>query len=189
MTVVLGLTRPPRSPQHVLEPRWLVPQEVALRAASTDSKSSVTTIINFHHLKLHLAISIPPESIFPSSGIPSLSIDTEAPPPTTHPGDRQTAAMPGLTSAAGLIGLLDEPDQQLRCYALKQLDNYVHQFWPEIADEVSKMYVVAARFRCLVMVPLHHCRRHWLPLSDQQTPSPSTLMKSPPLLERGDLAN
>ena len=47
--------------------------------------------------------------------------------------------MSGLTSAAGLIGLLDEPDQQLRCYALQQLDSYVHEFWPEIADQVSKM--------------------------------------------------
>jgi 26S proteasome regulatory subunit N2 len=47
--------------------------------------------------------------------------------------------MPGLTSAAGLIGLLDEPDTDLRNYALQQLDVYVHQFWPEIADEVSKM--------------------------------------------------
>ena len=55
--------------------------------------------------------------------------------------------MPGLTSAAGLIGLLDEPDQHLRCFALQQLDNYVHQFWAEIADEVSKMCVV-----CLLRV-------------------------------------
>lgn len=47
--------------------------------------------------------------------------------------------MPGLTSAAGLIGLLDEPDQQLRCYALQKLDELVNQFWPEIADSVSKM--------------------------------------------------
>jgi hypothetical protein len=49
--------------------------------------------------------------------------------------------MPGLSSAAGLIGLLDEPDQQLRCYALQKLDELVNQFWPEIADSVSKMFV------------------------------------------------
>jgi len=49
--------------------------------------------------------------------------------------------MPGLTSAAGLIGLLDEPDEHLRSFALLQLDKHVHQFWPEIADEVSKMCV------------------------------------------------
>lgn len=59
--------------------------------------------------------------------------------------------MPGLTSAAGLIGLLDEPDQQLRCYALQKLDELVNQFWPEIADSVSKMCVEAssARWMCL----------------------------------------
>ncbi|CCX33138.1 armadillo-type protein [Pyronema domesticum] len=50
--------------------------------------------------------------------------------------------MPGLTSAAGLIGLLDEPDTDLRNYALQQLDVYVHQFWPEIADEVSKIEAI-----------------------------------------------
>lgn len=49
--------------------------------------------------------------------------------------------MPGLTSAAGLIGLLDESDKQLRCYALEKLDELVNQFWPEIADSVSKMCV------------------------------------------------
>ncbi|KAF8251062.1 26S proteasome regulatory complex, non-ATPase subcomplex, Rpn2/Psmd1 subunit [Wilcoxina mikolae CBS 423.85] len=50
--------------------------------------------------------------------------------------------MPGLTSAAGLIGLLDEPDSHLRSFALQQLDDYVHQFWPEIADEVSKIEIL-----------------------------------------------
>lgn len=50
--------------------------------------------------------------------------------------------MPGLTSAAGLIGLLDEPDETLRSYALKQLDTYVHQFWAEIAENVSKIEVL-----------------------------------------------
>lgn len=49
--------------------------------------------------------------------------------------------MPGLSSAASLIGLLDEPDQQLRTYALQKLDQLVNQFWPEIADSVSKMFV------------------------------------------------
>ncbi|KAI5851178.1 armadillo-type protein [Morchella snyderi] len=50
--------------------------------------------------------------------------------------------MPGLSSAAGLIGLLDEPDQQLRCYALQKLDELVNQFWPEIAESVSKIEVL-----------------------------------------------
>ncbi|KAI5793103.1 armadillo-type protein [Geopyxis carbonaria] len=50
--------------------------------------------------------------------------------------------MPGLTSAAGLIGLLDEPDQQLQFYALKKLDTLVDQFWAEISDSVSKIEVL-----------------------------------------------
>ncbi|KAL7274550.1 proteasome regulatory particle base subunit [Rhizina undulata] len=50
--------------------------------------------------------------------------------------------MPGLHSAAGLIGLLDEPDKQLKCYALQNLDQLVDQFWPEIADNVSKIEVL-----------------------------------------------
>lgn len=37
------------------------------------------------------------------------------------------------------MGLLDERGDDLRSYALQQLNVYVHQFWPEIADEVSKM--------------------------------------------------
>lgn len=49
--------------------------------------------------------------------------------------------MPGLTSASGVIGLLDEPDQGLQAYALQQLDHLVDQFWAEIADKASKMYV------------------------------------------------
>ncbi|KAF8471780.1 armadillo-type protein [Kalaharituber pfeilii] len=47
--------------------------------------------------------------------------------------------MVGLVSAAGLIGLLDEPDNQLKCYALRQLDATVHQFWAELADHVAKI--------------------------------------------------
>lgn len=50
--------------------------------------------------------------------------------------------MPGLTSAAGLIGLLDEPDQQLRSYALQKLDDTVDQFWAEIADDISKIEIL-----------------------------------------------
>ncbi|KAF8442751.1 armadillo-type protein [Terfezia claveryi] len=47
--------------------------------------------------------------------------------------------MVGLVSAAGLIGLLDEPNDEIKCYALKQLDASVHQFWAELADHVSKI--------------------------------------------------
>jgi len=39
----------------------------------------------------------------------------------------------------GIISLLDEPEQELKVYALKKLDSLVNQFWTEIADSVGKM--------------------------------------------------
>lgn len=51
--------------------------------------------------------------------------------------------MVGIVSAAGLLGLLDEPDNQLKSYALQQLDATVDQFWTELADHVSKMWALA----------------------------------------------
>jgi 26S proteasome regulatory subunit N2 len=35
--------------------------------------------------------------------------------------------------------LLDEREEELKVYALKQLDLIVDQFWAEISDSVSKM--------------------------------------------------
>jgi hypothetical protein len=49
--------------------------------------------------------------------------------------------MPGLTSAAGLIGLLDEPDQQIRSYALMKLNEVVHEFWAELAGCIPILWV------------------------------------------------
>jgi 26S proteasome regulatory subunit N2 len=40
---------------------------------------------------------------------------------------------------AGVLSLLDEPTDELKVYALKQLDSIVDQFWAEISDSVSKM--------------------------------------------------
>jgi len=40
---------------------------------------------------------------------------------------------------AGVISLLDEPEEQLKVYALSKLDALVDQFWAEIADAVLKM--------------------------------------------------
>ncbi|KAI8838641.1 armadillo-type protein [Chytridium lagenaria] len=47
-----------------------------------------------------------------------------------------------LTSAAGVISLLDETDEELQVYALQQLNVMVDQFWAEIADEVSKIEIL-----------------------------------------------
>nr|XP_039249968.1 26S proteasome non-ATPase regulatory subunit 1-like [Styela clava] len=47
-----------------------------------------------------------------------------------------------ITSAAGVIALLDEPEDDLKVYALNRLNNIVPQFWPEISDHVEKIEVL-----------------------------------------------
>ncbi|KAN0063959.1 proteasome regulatory particle base subunit [Thecaphora frezii] len=47
-----------------------------------------------------------------------------------------------VTSAAGIIALLDEQEPELQSYALKRLDSIVDQFWAEIADSVSKIEIL-----------------------------------------------
>lgn len=44
-----------------------------------------------------------------------------------------------VTSAAGVISLLDEPEAQLKAFALNKLDNIVDSFWPEISENVGKI--------------------------------------------------
>eukprot|EP00123_Amoebidium_parasiticum_P013699 comp22103_c0_seq1/m.32265 comp22103_c0_seq1/g.32265 ORF comp22103_c0_seq1/g.32265 comp22103_c0_seq1/m.32265 type:complete len:931 (-) comp22103_c0_seq1:132-2924(-) len=47
-----------------------------------------------------------------------------------------------ITSAAGVLALLDEPDTDLQVFALERLDEVVDQFWAEIADHISKIEVL-----------------------------------------------
>ncbi|CAF0707844.1 unnamed protein product [Brachionus calyciflorus] len=42
-----------------------------------------------------------------------------------------------ITSAGGIIALLEETDDRLVVYALKQLNNLVDMFWAEIADSIT----------------------------------------------------
>ena len=42
---------------------------------------------------------------------------------------------------AGVLSLLDEPEEQLKIYALEKLNALVDLFWAEISDSVSKMYL------------------------------------------------
>ncbi|XP_078693154.1 26S proteasome non-ATPase regulatory subunit 1-like [Branchiostoma floridae x Branchiostoma belcheri] len=44
-----------------------------------------------------------------------------------------------LTSAAGVLAMLDEKDPQLKCFALNKLNAIVGDFWPEISDAVDKI--------------------------------------------------
>ncbi|ETN38565.1 uncharacterized protein HMPREF1541_06602 [Cyphellophora europaea CBS 101466] len=47
--------------------------------------------------------------------------------------------MPGLVSAAGLVGFLSEPDSELQSFALKELDGQVDLLWTEIANSVGQI--------------------------------------------------
>ncbi|XP_065208959.1 26S proteasome non-ATPase regulatory subunit 1 [Planococcus citri] len=47
-----------------------------------------------------------------------------------------------ITSAAGVISLLDEPMSQLKAYALKKLDFIVDEFWPEISESIQKIEIL-----------------------------------------------
>ena len=50
--------------------------------------------------------------------------------------------MSTLTSAGGLLALLEEPSDNLKVHALKALNNIVHSYWAEIASSVALMYVL-----------------------------------------------
>ncbi|XP_037777929.1 26S proteasome non-ATPase regulatory subunit 1-like [Penaeus monodon] len=44
-----------------------------------------------------------------------------------------------ITSAAGILALLDENEDQLRVFALERLNEITDTFWPEIADSIQKI--------------------------------------------------
>ncbi|EGG01079.1 uncharacterized protein MELLADRAFT_50220 [Melampsora larici-populina 98AG31] len=50
--------------------------------------------------------------------------------------------MSAVTSASGILTLLDEDDVELKTYALQQLDSLVYEFWAEVADGISKIEVL-----------------------------------------------
>ncbi|ESO95352.1 hypothetical protein LOTGIDRAFT_206376 [Lottia gigantea] len=47
-----------------------------------------------------------------------------------------------ITSAAGVISLLDEPEQQLKMFALDKLNKIVDVFWAEISETIDKIEVL-----------------------------------------------
>lgn len=44
-----------------------------------------------------------------------------------------------LTSAAGILALLDEKEPELKSFALRKLNNVVDEFWAEISESVDKI--------------------------------------------------
>lgn len=49
--------------------------------------------------------------------------------------------MVGLVSAAGLVGLLSEPDTELQVFALRSANEGIGLMWTEFAGSVDQMYV------------------------------------------------
>ncbi|PSN34480.1 26S proteasome non-ATPase regulatory subunit 1 [Blattella germanica] len=47
-----------------------------------------------------------------------------------------------ITSAAGIISLLEEPMPELKVFALKKLDLIVDEFWPEISEAIEKIEIL-----------------------------------------------
>lgn len=47
-----------------------------------------------------------------------------------------------ITSAAGIISLLDEPMPEVKEFALKRLDTIVDEFWPEISESIEKIEIL-----------------------------------------------
>ncbi|KAJ1902049.1 proteasome regulatory particle base subunit [Kickxella alabastrina] len=52
------------------------------------------------------------------------------------------AHIDSLTSASGLISLLDEEERELQYYGLTQLDAVTERFWTEISDSISKIEIL-----------------------------------------------
>lgn len=50
-----------------------------------------------------------------------------------------SVALPHLSSALGLLSLLDDPERELQQHALTQIDQCVDTFWPEIATNIPKI--------------------------------------------------
>lgn len=47
-----------------------------------------------------------------------------------------------ITSAAGVISLLDEPEPQLKVFALEKLNRIVNTFWAEISEAIDKIEIL-----------------------------------------------
>ena len=44
-----------------------------------------------------------------------------------------------ITSAAGILGLIGEPEPEVKMFALNKLNQVVDVFWPEISEAVGKI--------------------------------------------------
>lgn len=49
--------------------------------------------------------------------------------------------MPALTSAAGLVGFLSEPDPTFQAFALERLNEEIDSVWTEVSGSIGQMCV------------------------------------------------
>jgi 26S proteasome regulatory subunit N2 len=47
--------------------------------------------------------------------------------------------MVALTSAAGLVAFLSEPDQELQAFALERLNDNIDSIWTEVSGSIGQM--------------------------------------------------
>ena len=59
--------------------------------------------------------------------------------PLHHSLSLHRRQMVGLTSAAGLVGFLSEPDPALQSFALQRLNDDIDLLWPEVAGSLAQM--------------------------------------------------
>ncbi|KAM0750672.1 26S proteasome regulatory complex, non-ATPase subcomplex, Rpn2/Psmd1 subunit [Meredithblackwellia eburnea MCA 4105] len=50
-----------------------------------------------------------------------------------------------VQSASGLLALLDEPEPSVQAYALTNINRLIHSFWPEVAEEISKIETLSEK--------------------------------------------
>jgi len=50
-----------------------------------------------------------------------------------------TSAMPGLTSASGVLGFLADEEPELKIFALQTLNDDIDTLWTEVAGSVTTM--------------------------------------------------
>ena len=46
-----------------------------------------------------------------------------------------------MSSVAGLVGFLSEPDDALRSFALNHINDNIDLVWPEVSGSIGQMYV------------------------------------------------
>lgn len=60
-----------------------------------------------------------------------------------------------VSSAGGLLAMLNESHPLLKLHALSNLNNLVDNFWPEISTSVPIMYGIAFSFSLVASLPLN----------------------------------